>query len=235
MTAADSVSVVIPVWNEAGRVSRLLDALEACRPAPLETIVVDGGSTDGTTGMVRDRARLVTALRGRARQQNAGARAARGEALWFLHADSVPGPGAVGEVAAALEEGSPGGCFFIAFRADELRRHAFLPLIQRGINGRTRAVRTGTGDQGIFIRRELFERLGGFPEWPLFEDVALFRAIRSAGRPALCQGPLETSARRWLAHGVMRTMARMWGLRIGFAMGMPPDRLARAWVQSPEG
>ena len=195
-------------------------------------IVVDGGSTDGTPELARGRCRLLTAPRGRAAQQNAGARVACGDTLWFLHADSVPGPGTIGEILAAIARGAPGGCFPIVFPRDELRRHPLLPLIQWGINARTRLTRTGTGDQGIFIRRDHFERVGGFPDWPLFEDVALFRRLRAIGRPAIGRVPIETSARRWLCHGVLRTMATMWALRIGFAAGVPPERLARGWSQA---
>ncbi|HUP00579.1 MAG TPA: TIGR04283 family arsenosugar biosynthesis glycosyltransferase [Gemmatimonadota bacterium] len=224
-----SVSVVIPVWNEADRLPRLLGALERCRPAPLEVVVVDGGSTDRTRELTRGRARLLTAPRGRAAQQCVGAHAARGDALWFLHADSVPAHGAIGEIAAALEAGAPGGCFRIVFPTEERRCHPLLPVIERGINARTRLTRTGTGDQGIFIGRDLFEQLGGFPPWPLFEDVGLFRGLKATGRPAIARGPLETSARRWLAHGVIRTMVTMWALRLGFAAGVSPERLARFW------
>jgi len=224
-----SLSVVIPALNEEARLPRLLDALDASHPAPDEVVVVDGGSTDATSEIARARARLVTAPRGRASQQNAGAGAARGDVLWFLHADCVPPPAATAEIAAAIELGAPGGCFLVAFGESERRRHPLLPAIERGINARTRWTRTGTGDQGIFVRRDVFRRMGGFPPWPLFEDVALFAGLRAAGRPAVCRGPLVTSARRWLAHGPARVMALMWGLRLAYLAGVPPARLARWW------
>lgn len=214
------------------RLPQLLDALAVCQPAPIDVIVADGGSTDGTAAVARG-VQMIRAPRGRAAQQNAGAAAARGAVLWFLHADSVPGPDAVDEVAEAIAAGAPGGCFQIEFPPAEAQRHPLLPLIARGINARTRWTRTGTGDQGIFLRREVFTRLGGFPAWPLFEDVALFRALAGAGRPAVCRGPLITSARRWLAEGVARTMARMWLLRVAYAVGVPPARLARWWRAAP--
>lgn len=228
-----SVTVVVPAWNEAARLPRLLDALDACRPAPVEVIVADGGSRDATQNIARERARLVVAPRGRAAQQNAGAREARGDVLWFLHADCAPPSHATAEIAAAIELGAPGGCFLIAFPPAERERHRLLPLIERGINARTRWTRTGTGDQGIFVRRDAFERLGGFPDWPLFEDVALFSRLGECGHPALCRGPVETSARRWLEGGPVRVTALMWRLRLAYMAGVPPGDLARRWAHAP--
>ena len=223
------VSVVVPAWNEAPRLPRLLDALGRCDPSPHEVIVADGGSRDATPEIAARRATLIEASRGRASQQNAGARAATGDALWFVHADCVPTPSAVAEIGSALAAGAPGGCFRIAFPTAERAAHPFIPAIEAGINLRTRLTRRGTGDQGIFARVDVFRAAGGFPLWPLFEDVALADALRRAGRPAVCRGPLQTSARRWLRHGVVRTMGLMWGLRIGYRAGVPPARLARLW------
>jgi hypothetical protein len=175
---------------------------------------------------------VVDCERGRARQQNAGAREASGEVLWFLHADCAPAPSAVEEIRSATLRGSPGGCFLIAFLPEERRLQPLVPWIERGINARTRVTRRGTGDQGLFVRRDVFHAAGGFPAWPLFEDVALAADLRRAGRPAVCRGPLETSARRWLGHGVARTMALMWGLRLAYLAGASPESLARRWRQA---
>ncbi|HJR53977.1 MAG TPA: TIGR04283 family arsenosugar biosynthesis glycosyltransferase [Gemmatimonadota bacterium] len=229
MTAGPRVSVVIPAWNEAERLPRLLDALERCDPGPDEVIVVDGGSHDGTPELARAGSRVIVAGRGRARQQNAGAAAAVGDVLWFLHADCVPATSAIEEIRSAIVRGSPGGCFRIAFPPQERALHPLMPWIERGINARTRLTRGGTGDQGLFAGREAFDAAGGFPAWPLFEDVALAARLRRAGRFAVCRGPLETSARRWLGHGVARTMARMWALRLAYLAGVSPESLARRW------
>jgi rSAM/selenodomain-associated transferase 2 len=228
-----TVSVIVPAWNEARRLPRLLDALSLCSPPPHEVIVVDGGSSDGTALLGRGRARVITADRGRARQQNAGARAATGAVLWFLHADSVPPPDAIGQIRSALDRGAPGGCFRIAFPRAERIGHPLLRPVALGVNGRTRVTGRGTGDQGIYVRREVFEGIGGFPDWPLFEDVALASRLRRFGRPAVSAGPLETSARRWVGDGIVRTMLRMWALRAGYLLGVPPSRLARRWRQIP--
>ena len=232
MTSAPRVSVVVPAVNEAARLPRLLDALERCDPQIHEVIVADGGSEDGTDELAARRAVLVRAPLGRASQQNAAARAAGGDVLWFVHADSVPSSTAVAEIERALEGGAAGGCFRIAFPAGERAAHPLMPWIERGINLRTIATRRGTGDQGLFARTDVFHAAGGFPAWPLFEDVALAAAIARAGRFAVCRGPLETSARRWLRHGAVRTMGLMWALRIAYVAGAPPQRLARVWSRS---
>lgn len=231
MSPAPRISVVVPAWNEARRLPRLLDALERCDPPPHEVIVADGGSEDGTPDLAAGRAPVIRAPRGRASQQNAAARATTGDALWFVHADSIPPPGAVAEIGRALDAGAPGGCFRIAFPGRERAAHPLLPWIERGINLRTIATRRGTGDQGLFARADVFRAAGGFPAWPLFEDVALAAAIARVGRFAVCRGPLETSARRWLRHGAVRTMGLMWALRIAYLAGAPPHRLARVWSQ----
>lgn len=219
--------------NEARRLPALLDALDRCVPAPLEVVVADGGSADGTPDLAGSRARVVLAARGRGSQQNAGAEAGRGSVLWFLHADTLPPADAVAQIREALACGAPGGCFRIAFPEGERRHHPLLGVVAAGINARTRLARAGTGDQGLFVRREVFERLGGFPVWPLFEDVALARGIARAGRPSVCPGPLVISARRWLRDGILRTTLRMWLLRAGYLLGVPPERLARYWRHTP--
>lgn len=227
--------MVVPAWNEAARLPRLLDAVAASRPPVADVVVADGGSDDDTREIARRRARLVESPRGRAAQQNAGAAAVGGGVLWFLHADTIPPPDAPAEIARAIEAGAPGGAFRVAFPPAERSRHPLLPWIERGIDARTRITRTATGDQGIFVRRDVFEAVGGFPPIPLFEDVALFSAIAKRGRPAICRGPLETSARRWLEHGPARTMARMWALRAGWWLGVDPARLSRWWRHRPAG
>jgi rSAM/selenodomain-associated transferase 2 len=224
-----TVSVVVPAWNEARRLPGLLDALARCSPAPREVIVVDGGSSDGTARIGGERARLLRSERGRARQQNAGAGIATGSVLWFLHADSTPPPDAIAQIGTALDRGAPGGCFRIAFPRAELEGRPLLRVIALGINARSRVTRTGTGDQGIYLRREHFDGIGGFPDWPLFEDVALASRLKRFGRPFISPGPLETSARRWIVHGIVRTMLRMWALRAGYLLGVSPARLARHW------
>lgn len=220
----------MPAWNEAARLPLLLTGLARCEPPPHEVIVVDGGSRDGTATLADGHAILVEAPRGRASQQNAGAAEATGDVLWFLHADTVPPASAVAEIRAAVAAGAPGGCFRIAF--GERAAHPLLPVIEAGINLRTRVTRRGTGDQGIFVRADVFRAAGGFPAWPLFEDVALADALRRAGRPAICRGPLQTSARRWLRHGPLRTTGLIWGLRIAYRARVGPERLARLWSAS---
>ncbi|MDX1661734.1 MAG: TIGR04283 family arsenosugar biosynthesis glycosyltransferase, partial [Gemmatimonadota bacterium] len=214
----------------------LLDALEGSRPGLSEIVVADAGSEDATVEIARSRGcRTLVAPRGRASQLNAGAAATDAGVLWFLHADTVPPPDATREILDAVEAGAPGGAFRVAFPPEERAAHPLLPVIERGIDVRTRATRTATGDQGIFARRSAFDAVGGFPDWPLFEDVAFFSALREVGRPAICPGPLRTSARRWIDEGPARTMARMWALRLGYWAGVSPRRLAGWWRDRPAG
>lgn len=228
-----TVSVIVPAWNEARRLPPLLDSLARCDPAPHEVVVVDGGSSDGTPRLGGGRARVIAAPRGRSSQQNAGARVSTGSVLWFLHADSIPPPDSIAQIRSAIAGGAPGGCFRIAFPLEERAGHPLLGPVAFGINARTRLTRSGTGDQGIYVRRQVFEALGGFPDWPLLEDVALARGLARFGRPAVSAGPLLTSARRWITHGIVRTTLRMWALRAGYLAGVPVSRLARYWHHAP--
>lgn len=223
----------MPAWNEERRLPRLLDSLARCDPAPYEVVVVDGGSADETPRLAGSQARVIAARRGRSSQQNAGARASTGAVLWFLHADSIPPPDSIAQIRSAITGGAPGGCFRIAFPRAERAGHPLLGPVAFGINARTRFTGSGTGDQGIYVRREVFEALGGFPDWPLFEDVALAAGFARFGPPAVSAGPLVTSARRWISHGIVRTTLRMWALRAGYLAGVPSSRLARYWHQAP--
>ena len=217
------VSVVIPALDEAANLAALLPALAAALPAA-DVIVADGGSADGTPEMVAraGAARLVTAPRGRARQMNAGARAARGDVLLFLHADTRLPPGAGPAIAAALADPRVvGGRFDVRFDngAPAFRMIAAL------MNLRSRWSGISTGDQAIFVRRRVFESLGGYADIPLMEDVELTRRLKRAGRLAALRLPVTTAARKWEREGVVRTILLMWTLRLLYACGVPPRRL----------
>jgi rSAM/selenodomain-associated transferase 2 len=220
-----SLSIVIPCLDEARIVRARLEALQALRAEGHELVLVDGGSGDGSAALARSLVdRLVVTGPGRARQMNAGARAARGEVLWFLHLDCGLPPGAASLVRAAAQDRGWG-------RYD-VRLSGPRPVfrvIEAMMNLRSRASGIATGDQGIFVRREWFEAAGGFPDIPLMEDVALSRALRRRGRPACLRPPLVTSSRRWERHGVLRTVLLMWRLRLAFWLGVDPVRLARRY------
>jgi rSAM/selenodomain-associated transferase 2 len=217
-----NVSIVVPAVDEA---SELPATLRRARdPSVCEVLVVDGGSRDATAEIAAALAdRVVPSARGRARQMNAGARAARGEILLFLHADTWLPAGFGSAVVAAVAAGNLGGRFDVTLRG----RHPFLPVVAWLMNLRSRLSRIATGDQAMFVRRDVFESLGGFADVPLMEDVLLSTALKRRGPTAALRERVSTSARRWEERGVARTIALMWGLRLAHALGAPPGRLAQ--------
>ncbi len=160
---------------------------------------------------------------------NAGARAARGDILLFLHADTWLSPGSAAAMTRALAQaGVAGGCFKLALRGPSATR-PIARALARSINARSRWFRTATGDQAIFARRQVFERIGGFSDGGLFEDVLFYRALRQSGAVALLEPPARTSDRRWRQRGYSRTIASHLLLRVLFWMGVEPARLARVY------
>jgi rSAM/selenodomain-associated transferase 2 len=221
------ISVVIPTLNEAAEIGAALGALQPLRARGCEVIVADGGSTDATVEIARPRAdRVLVAPRGRARQQNAGAAAAGGRVLLFLHADTRLPPGADERVMGGLAAGRWGwGRFDVRLTGT----HPMLRVIERMIGLRSRLTGIATGDQAIFVRRDWFERAGGFPDIPLMEDVALSKALKGIGPPLSLRDAVTTSSRRWEERGVMRTMVLMWRLRLAYWLGADPARLAERY------
>lgn len=220
-----AVTVVIPTWQEAKTLPQCLDLLRRHDP-PMEIIVVDGGSSDGTVEAAKaiSGVRVVQAPQGRARQMNHGAELARGDYLWFLHADSSPAAGSVTAIRTALQDPLVSGGAF-RFRLDGSRTS--YRLIEAGANLRSRWLQLPFGDQGLFLRRSDFEAIGGYRDVPLFEDVYLVRELRRRGRLALLELPLATSPRRWEARGVGATTLTHWGLLALERLGVGPERLAR--------
>lgn len=199
------LSIILPVLNEATAIGAALRRLRE-QAADAELIVADGGSSDGTPELARADARVVTAERGRARQMNAGARAATGDWLLFLHVDTRLPEGFETEIAAAEAAGFEAG----AFRLGIAGRHPLLPLLAWGANLRSRWRGIALGDQALFVRRPLFDRLGGFPALPLMEDYAWSRRLRREGIPLyLASRRVVTSGRRWDQAGFWRTWWQM--------------------------
>jgi rSAM/selenodomain-associated transferase 2 len=216
------LSIVIPALNEAQGIAATLEALAPLRARGHEVILVDGGSDDATLEIAAGLAdRALAAPRGRARQMNAGARVARGQALVFLHADTRLPADADREIVAALER-HYWGRFDVVIEG----HHALLRVIAWAMNARSRLTGIATGDQAIFVRRDAFE---GFPEIALMEDVAFSQAMKRRGRPACLRSRVRTSGRRWEARGVVRTMVLMWRLRLMYFLGASPERLARRY------
>ena len=221
---AQRLSVVVPALNEAARIGACLAALAPLRARGHEVIVVDGGSDDGTPQLARGSCdRVLQAPRGRALQMNAGARAAAGEALVFLHSDSQLPPRADELILEALKTRLWG-----RFDVDIEGRHPLLPLIAGAMNLRSRLTGIATGDQAIFVRRAAFH---GFPEIALMEDVAFSKAMKRAGPPACLESRVVTSGRRWESRGVLRTVLLMWRLRLAYFLGAHPDELARRYAK----
>lgn len=217
------VSVVIPALQEAANIGA---AIASARAAGADdVVVVDGGSTDGTADLARAADVVLTGTRGRARQQNAGAERSRGDALLFLHADCRLAVGACAQIRSVLADPAVvGGCFRQRIDAPGLRYR----IVERG--NLLRALGWGWmyGDQGLFVRREIFERLGRFPEVRLMEDWLLSRELVRAGRSVILPGPLLVSARRWQQAGLVRQTLRNWLLLSLALAGVPPDKLS-AW------
>ena len=220
------VSIVMPVLNEAGLIAARMAALAPLRAQGAELIVVDGGSSDGTPALCRGNADAVlVAPRGRARQMSAGAGAASASMLLFLHADTVLPPDAIALVSDALADRAWGR---FDVRIDG--RSRWLPVIAAGMNLRSRLSGVATGDQAIFVRREAFDAIGGFPEQPLMEDIELSKRLcKHGGAPACLRAKAVTSGRRWDERGVWRTIVLMWRLRLLYWLGVPAESLAAAY------
>ncbi|OOZ37703.1 TIGR04283 family arsenosugar biosynthesis glycosyltransferase [Solemya velesiana gill symbiont] len=227
--SADRLSVVIPCVDEGGVIERLLDSLQPLRKAGHELILVDGGSTDSTVALAAPHVdHLIDAPRGRARQMNAGAHIASGDILWFLHADSTVSCDAVELIVKGLTSVE---CCWGRFDVSLSGHHPLLRVVEFMMNWRSRLTGIATGDQGIFVRRHAFFTVGGFPDIALMEDIALSRRLKRLSRPHCLRQRIGTSSRRWEKQGVVVTIFRMWWLRLAFALGADPDKLARQYHQ----
>ena len=221
------ISVIVPVLDEAGTIERSFLSLQPLRGEAIEVIATDGGSRDGTRRIVRPLCdRLLDGPRGRARQMNAGAAAASGRVLLFLHADTRLPSGWVSMVRDALGDRTrEWGRFDV--RLDGA--HPMLRVVEHMMNLRSRLSGIATGDQAIFVTRSAFREAGGFPDIALMEDVALSRVLRSRSWPACLRAKAVTSSRRWERNGIARTILLMWRLRLAYALGADPERLARLY------
>ena len=220
------LSVIIPVLNERACLVGTLDAVRRGLPGA-EVVAVDGGSTDGSREWLLQQGdvRLVDSARGKGPQQNAGAAGAAGDTLLFLHADCKVPADAASRLAAALSDPRvAGGGYFVRF---EERRPLSLGVLAFAMNVRLKVLRRCFGDQALFVRRDVFEHIGGFPDWPLFEDFELVRRVKQLGKFGVITAPVTISARRFLENGVWRTVLLVFLLQIGYYLGISPARLKR--------
>lgn len=221
------LSVIVPMLNEASGLPRLLGQLLPLQAAGHQVLLVDGGSDDGSPQLARQAGlTVIESPRGRARQMNAGAALANNEVLLFLHADTALPADSGRLVTSALQNSQQvWGRFDVKIdgRPWMLRVVAFM------INLRSRLSGIATGDQAMFVRRDVFQQLAGFADLPLMEDVELSRRLRQISRPLCLRQRVTTSGRRWETRGVWKTIFLMWRLRYAYWRGVPASELAKAY------
>jgi len=223
------LSIVIPTLNEASDIEATLKVLQPLRRRGVEVVVVDGDSHDGTPDVARPLAdRVIVAPRGRARQMNAGAASASGDVLLFLHADTLLPDYADTEILAALNGSDR---VWGRFDVRIVGQPRLLPLVAALMNIRSRLTGIATGDQAMFVRRDHFLAVGGFPDQPLMEDIVLSARLKRAGRPVCLRSRVVTSGRRWERHSFWKTVLLMWWLRLQFYFGQSAERLAKRYYR----
>jgi rSAM/selenodomain-associated transferase 2 len=221
------VSIVVPVLNEEAELPGLFANLAPFAESGAEVIVVDGGSTDLSVAISeRTGCVVIRSARGRAAQMNAGAAQARGDVFLFLHADTRLPAGATELATAVLADGRfEWGRFDVRIAGER----PLLRVVAAMMNGRSRLTGIATGDQAIFVTRQAFDKVGGFPDQPLMEDIELSKRLLRLSPPACLEERVTTSARRWETRGVFRTILLMWRLRFDYWRGVPASVLADSY------
>ena len=215
------LSIIIPALNESANIIATLKPLQAMRSRGVEVILVDGGSRDNTTELARPLCdQVIASSIGRALQMNAGAAASSSDAYFFLHADSIAPADSDINIIDALRS-HQWGRFDVTIQG----RHMLLPMVAWFMNQRSRLTNIATGDQGIFMRRELFDATGGFANQRLMEDIEMCRRLKKIGAPANLKQTIITSGRRWDTYGLWRTIWLMWRLRWQYFFGADADSL----------
>lgn len=219
------VSIIIPVLNEESLLEQQSAHLVQLR-CLAELRIVDGGSIDASVALARSiTPHVVSTEAGRAQQMNAGAEGAKADYLLFLHADTAL-PQDFASFVATLNTLRPDWGFFPVRLVPENRA---LSVVARFMNWRSRLTSVATGDQAIFVRRELFESVNGYAAIPLMEDIELSKRLRRNGRPFIWRSSVDTSSRRWRQRGILGTVVLMWELRLLYFLGVSPRRLYRRY------
>ena len=219
----------MPVMNEARQIQQLLDVL---KPHADLVLLVDGGSEDDTVTISHQQGfSVISSEAGRARQMNAGAQYAQADYYWFLHADCLPPHDAIEHILDAAGRGYQWGRFNVRLTGHQ----TIFRLIERMMNWRSCISQVATGDQGLFVSHELFQKTGGFPDIPLMEDIAISKLARQREKPACIEHRVITSSRRWEQHGILRTILLMWVLRLAYWLGVKPQTLHRLYYPENPG
>jgi len=222
------ISIIIPVINEAESLEQFLVPLQSFRSKQCEIIVVDGGSTDQTCN-VADKLcdHLLVSEAGRAKQMNKGAACASGSVFLFLHADTILPTNFFELITRQMQhKNKPWGRFDVSLSGSEL----MFRIIEKMMNFRSCFTGIATGDQAMFVRREVFVKLGGFPDISLMEDVALSKMLKKIDLPLCISTRVITSSRRWEKYGIWRTIILMWQLRLAYFLGSSPDELKKRYL-----